>query len=128
MLLNVLAEEVESSFCPWQMTELPMFETQNWEGAWQARANDVLKATKLTEDYAVSDLTTSQAIEAIYASIKNDNEDLDTHIAALKAAMARDGVKEAQFETSKLAQPNRQGRKLMQAYFKKKGIAISFVG
>lgn len=76
----------------------------------------------------MSDITVSQAIDAIYASIRNDNEDLDTHIATLKAAMSREGAKEAVFETSKLAQPNRQGRKLMQAYFKKKGIAISFAG
>ncbi len=74
----------------------------------------------------MSDLTVSAAIDAIYASIKNDNEDLDTHIAALKAAMAREGLKEATFETAKLAQGNRQGRKLMQAYFRKKGVAIAF--
>ncbi|MCW5721552.1 MAG: hypothetical protein KIS86_10450 [Devosia sp.] len=74
----------------------------------------------------MSDITVSQAIEAIYASIGNNNEDLDLHIAALKGAMAREGAKEAIFETAKLAQPNRQGRKLMQAYFKKKGIAVAF--
>lgn len=75
----------------------------------------------------MSDITVSQAIDAIYASIRNDNEDLDLHIAALKGAMGREGVKEATFETARLAQPNRQGRKLMQAYFKKKGIAVAFV-
>ena len=74
----------------------------------------------------MSDLTLAQAIENIYASIKADNEDLDNHIAALKAAMAREGAKEAVFEPSKLAQSNRQGRKLMQAYFRKKGVAVSF--
>jgi hypothetical protein len=74
----------------------------------------------------VSDISYSEAIEAIYASIRNDNEDIDTHIAALKAAMTREGVKEATFETAKLAQPNRQGRKLMQAYFRKKGVSVSF--
>jgi len=74
----------------------------------------------------VSDLTVSAAIDAIYESLRNDNADLDEHIAALKAAMAREDAKEAVFETAKLAQPNRQGRKLMQAYFKKKGIAVSF--
>ena len=41
--------------------------------------------------------------------------------------MAREGVKEATFETSRLAQPNRQGRKLMQSYFRKKGVAVGFV-
>lgn len=74
----------------------------------------------------LSDLSLSQAIDNIYASIKNDNEDLDSHIAALKAAMAREGVKEAVFEPTKLAQSNRQGRKIMQSYFKKKGVAVSF--
>lgn len=75
----------------------------------------------------MSDITVSQAIEAIYASIANNNEDIDLHIAALKGAMAREGAQEAAFETAKLAQPNRQGRKLMQAYFKKKGVAVTFV-
>ncbi|RYG55235.1 MAG: hypothetical protein EON56_05950 [Alphaproteobacteria bacterium] len=74
----------------------------------------------------MSDITVPQAIDAIYASMKNGNEDLDTHIAALKSAMGREGVSEATFETAKLAQPNRQGRKLMQSYFKKKGIAVAF--
>lgn len=74
----------------------------------------------------MSDITVSQAIEAIYVSIKNNNEDIDQHIAALKAAMAREGVNEAVFEPGKLAQSNRQGRKIMQSYFKKKGVAVSF--
>ena len=75
----------------------------------------------------MNDITVSDAIEAIYASLKNDNEELDNHIAALKAAMTREGVKEATFETSRLVQPNRQGRKLMQSYFRKKGVAVGFV-
>ena len=74
----------------------------------------------------MSDLTLNQAIDNIYTSIKANNEDLDSHIAALKAAMAREGAKEAVFEPAKLAQSNRQGRKIMQAYFKKKGVAVGF--
>lgn len=74
----------------------------------------------------MSDLTLAQAIDNIYTSIKANNEDLDTHIAALKAAMVREGAKEAMFEPAKLAQSNRQGRKIMQAYFKKKGVAVGF--
>tara|TARA_R110002050_G_scaffold44083_1_gene105099 strand:- start:140 stop:379 length:240 start_codon:yes stop_codon:yes gene_type:complete len=74
----------------------------------------------------VSDLTLNQAIDNIYESIKNDNEDLDSHIAALKAAMAREGVKEAVFEPGRLAQSNRQGRKIMQSYFRQKGVKVSF--
>ena len=76
----------------------------------------------------MSDLTLSQAIDNIYASIKNNNEDLDPHIAALKAAMAREGAKEAVFEPAKLAQSNRQGRKIMQSYFKKKGVGGQLLG
>jgi hypothetical protein len=72
------------------------------------------------------DLTVAEAIETIYASIKDDNRDLDLHIAALKAAMAREGAMEAVFEPAKLAQNNRQGRKFMQAYFRQKGVTISF--
>jgi hypothetical protein len=74
----------------------------------------------------MSDLTLAKAIDNIYTSIKANNEDLDAHIAALKAAMAREGAKEAVFEPAKLAQSNRQGRKIMQAYFKKKGVTVAF--
>ena len=74
------------------------------------------------------ELTLEQAIDNIYTSLKADNADLDQHIAALKATMARDGVKEAVFEPGKLAQNNRQGRKLMQSYFRKKGVAVTFAG
>jgi hypothetical protein len=74
----------------------------------------------------VTDISLNQAIDNIYASIKANNEDLDLHIAALKAAMAREGAKEAVFDPGKLAQSNRQGRKLMQSYFKKKGVAVAF--
>lgn len=76
----------------------------------------------------MSDLTLDQAIDNIYASIRADNAELDEHIKALKAVMARDGVKEAVFEPGKLAQNNRQGRKLMQAYFRQKGVKIGFAG
>ena len=74
----------------------------------------------------MSELTLSQAVDNIYASIKNNNDELDAHIAALKTAMAAEGAKEAVFEPGKLAQSNRQGRKIMQSYFKKKGVAVSF--
>lgn len=75
----------------------------------------------------MSTITVSEAIDAIYASLQNDNEELDAHIGALKGAMAREGLKEATFETAKLAQGNRQGRKLMQSYFRKKGVTVGFV-
>jgi hypothetical protein len=76
----------------------------------------------------VSDITLTEAIDNIYASLREDNKDLLTHIAALKAAMAREGAKEAIFDPAKLAQNNRQGRKLMQAFFRQKGVKIDFKG
>ena len=76
----------------------------------------------------MSELSVNDAIDRIYASLKADNQDLDENIAALKVAMAHEGVKEAVFEPTKLAQNNRQGRKLMQAYFRKKGVSVSFAG
>ena len=74
----------------------------------------------------MSDLTYAAAIENIYTSIQADNTDLLQHIAALKAAMAREGLKEAVFDPTRLAQNNRQGRKLMQAFFRQRGVAVSF--
>ena len=69
-----------------------------------------------------------QAIEAIYTSMQNDNEDIDARIKDLKIAMKDAGVKEAQFETSRLVQGNREGRKRMQSYFKKRGVKVVFAG
>lgn len=70
--------------------------------------------------------TVAEATDRIYASLQADNEDLDIHIATLKAAMAREGVKEAVFDPAKLAQGNRSGRKLMQAYFRQRGVEVGF--
>ena len=66
------------------------------------------------------------AKEAIYTSIENDNEDIDFHIKNLKSAMQSEGMKEISFTPSRLAQNNRSGRKMMQSYFKKRGVKISF--
>jgi hypothetical protein len=74
----------------------------------------------------MSDLTVAEAIDNVYASLKADNADLDQHIAALRAALAREGLAEAVFEPARLAQNNRQGRKLMQAYFRKRGVKVAF--
>lgn len=71
-------------------------------------------------------LTVSQAIENIYASLEQNNQGLDIHIAELKKALAAEGKKEAVFTPSRLAQNNRQGRKLMQSYFKKRGVIVEF--
>ena len=74
----------------------------------------------------MSELTVAEATDKIYASLQASNADIDAHIATLKAALAREGAKQAVFDPAKLAQNNRQGRKLMQAYFRQRGVSVSF--
>lgn len=76
----------------------------------------------------MADHTVAEAVEAIYASLKADNAELDLRIGELKAAMAREGVSEAVFDPARIAQNNRQGRKLMQAYFRQRGVKVGFAG
>ncbi|MDP2205981.1 MAG: hypothetical protein Q8K65_06700 [Alphaproteobacteria bacterium] len=65
-------------------------------------------------------------LEDIYASLYNDNENIDTLIADLKAALGSAGQKDVAVDPARLVQNNRQGRKMMQSYFKKRGVSISF--
>jgi hypothetical protein len=74
----------------------------------------------------MSAMTVAQATEEIYKSIMNDNEDIDVHIDSLKSAMKAEGLTEATFEPARLAQNNRQGRKMMEAYFRKRGVTVVF--
>jgi hypothetical protein len=83
-------------------------------------------APKFTEVRVTTQLTLEEAMDNVYASLKDDNREIDTHIAALKAVLAREGLKEAVFEPARLAQNNRQGRKTLQAYLRKKGVAAAF--
>ena len=76
----------------------------------------------------MSEPTVADAINRVYESLQADNADIDAHIATLKAALAREGIKQAVFDPTKLAQNNRQGRKLMQAYFRQRGVSVSFSG
>ena len=73
-------------------------------------------------------LSLEEAKEAVYASLNADNEDIDLHIANLKAAMTANGGKEAAFVPERLSQNNRAGRKMMQSYFKKRGVKVVFAG
>jgi len=74
----------------------------------------------------VSEQTVAEVTDKIYASIQSDNADIDLHIADLKQALAREGAKEAVFDPAKLAHNNRSGRKLMQAYFRQRGVTVKF--
>lgn len=74
----------------------------------------------------MSEPTVSEATDSIYASLQSNNANLDVHIATLKAALTREGLKEAIFDPTKLVQNNRSGRKLMQAYFRQRGVTVTF--
>jgi hypothetical protein len=68
----------------------------------------------------------AQAIEDLYTSLHNDNVEIDARIAKLRQALQAEGQKEAVFAPSRLAQNNRQGRKMMQTYFRKRGVTVVF--
>ena len=55
-----------------------------------------------------------------------DNADIDLHIAALNAALIREGLNDAVFDPARLPHGNRSGRKLMQAYFRQRGVTVKF--
>ena len=71
-------------------------------------------------------MTVKEALENIYDSLRQDNADIDARIAELKAALISEGKKEVEVEPSRLVQNNRQGRKMMQSYFKKRGVTVVF--
>jgi hypothetical protein len=74
----------------------------------------------------MNELTVTDATTRIYESLNEDNIEIDERIASLKAALTRAGLKEAIFDPSKLVQNNRAGRKLMQAYFRQRGVTVKF--
>ena len=71
-------------------------------------------------------MSIEDAKEAIYTSLENGNEDIDLHIAALKDVAGVDAAKGVEFDPERLSQNNRAGRKMMQAYFKKRGVKVVF--
>ncbi len=71
-------------------------------------------------------MNTAKIMEDIYASLENNNEDIDTHIDNLKEALKAEGKKDVTVDPKRLAQNNRQGRKMMQSYFKKRGVTVEF--
>jgi len=75
----------------------------------------------------VNEPTVEDATNRIYESLQADNADIDLHIATLKAALTQAGLKEAIFDPAKLVQNNRSGRKLMQAYFRQRGVIVTYL-
>ncbi|KAF0110070.1 MAG: hypothetical protein FD163_813 [Hyphomonadaceae bacterium] len=74
----------------------------------------------------MSETNIETALEAIYQSLRDDNLEIDDRIKELKAALKAENKSEAIVDAEKLANNNRQGRKLMQSYFKKRGVIVKF--
>lgn len=66
------------------------------------------------------------ALEAVHAALNDNNQGLDGCIAALKAALAQAGQKTVTMDQTRLPQNNRQGRKMLQTYFKKRGVVVEY--
>lgn len=66
------------------------------------------------------------ALEAVHAALNDNNQGLDARIAELKAALAQAGQKTVTMDQTRLPQNNRQGRKMLQTYFKKRGVIVEY--
>lgn len=72
----------------------------------------------------MSTTAVEQALENIYTSVNGNNENIEQYIVELKKAL--DGKKDVTVDTSRLVYRNRQSRKIMQSFFKKRGVLVSF--
>lgn len=66
------------------------------------------------------------ALEAVYAALDADNQGIDDAILALKIALHAAGQKSVEMDAQRLPQNNRKGRKLLQSYFRKRGVTVVF--
>ena len=71
-------------------------------------------------------LSVEEALEGVYESLANGNQDIDLNIQNLKTALAAVGEAKAVVDPQRLVQNNRAGRKMMQSYFKKRGVVVEF--
>jgi len=76
----------------------------------------------------MTDSALNSTLEAVYASLNNGNDGLDGHIAALKAILRAQNAASVEIDAGHSPQPNRQGRKMMQSYFKQRGAIVHFAG
>lgn len=70
--------------------------------------------------------TVKAALDEVHAALNADNVGLDEKIAALKAALDAKGEKTVTMDQTLLPQNNRQGRKMLQTYFKKRGVSVVY--
>jgi frataxin-like iron-binding protein CyaY len=71
-------------------------------------------------------VTIDEALEQIYDSLEKDNLEIDARIEALKMALKAQNTAEIVMNPLRLAQNNRHGRKLLVAYFRQRGVKVSF--
>ncbi len=67
-----------------------------------------------------------QALDAVHASLDNNNAGIDAAIAALKLAVEGAGQKIVTMDKTRLPNNSRPGRKMLQTYFKKRGVLVEF--
>ncbi len=70
--------------------------------------------------------TVKEALEAVHQSLNDNNAGLDGAIATLKAALESAGEKSVTMDKTRLPNNSRPGRKMLQTYFKKRGVVVEF--
>ena len=66
-----------------------------------------------------------QALENIYTSLNSNNDKIDLYIEQLKQTLGETNI--VTVDPARLTYRNRQGRKMMQSYFKKRGVIVNFL-
>lgn len=72
------------------------------------------------------DASIKQALEAVHVSLNDNNKGLDAAIATLKTALEQMGEKSVVMDKTRLPNNSRPGRKMLQTYFKKRGVEVVY--
>lgn len=67
-----------------------------------------------------------EALEKVHASLNDNNQGLDAAIAELKAALLSKGETKVTMQKERLPNNSRPGRKMLQTYFKKRGVTVEY--
>ena len=70
--------------------------------------------------------TVNQALENVHSALNDNNVGLDGCIGALKTALAEAGAATVTMDKTRLPNNSRPGRKMLQSYFKKRGVVVAF--
>lgn len=65
-------------------------------------------------------------LDEVYASLHDNNKGLEERIVALKSALHTAGQKSVAMKKERLPNNTRPGRKMLQTYFKKRGVEVVF--